>query len=64
MHIPKETSDQSNASEGVAVKTSSQDVPLEMRKRPYDLADLVSRITDNNLHHEQDSGAPLGSEYR
>ena len=54
VHIPEETSDQSTASEGAAV---------EMRKGPYDLADLLSRITDDNLHPEQSSGEPQGNEH-
>ncbi len=62
MHIPEETSDQSSASEGAAVETALQGDPLRMRKRPYDLADLLSRITDDNLHPEQDTGDPQGNE--
>ena len=62
MHIPEETSDQSSTSEGAAVKTASQGDPSEMRRRPYDLADLLSRISDNNLHPEQDTGEPQGNE--
>ena len=63
VHTPEETSDQSSASEGAAVETASQSDPSEMRKRPYDLADLLSRITDDNLHPEQDTGEPQGNEH-
>ena len=56
MHIPKETSD------GAAVETASPGDPAETYKRPYDLVDLLSRITDDNLHPEQDTGEPQGNE--
>ena len=56
MHIPEETSD------GAAVETASQSDPVETHKRSYDLADLLSRITDDNLHPEQDTGDPQGNE--
>ena len=62
MHVPEQTSDQPSASEGAGVETASQNDLREMRRTLYDLADLLSRITDDNLHHEQDSGAPLGNE--
>ncbi len=62
VHIPEETSDQSSASESAAVETASQSDFSEMRKRPYDLADLLSRVTDDNLHPEQDTGEPQGNE--
>ena len=51
MHIPEETSDQSSASEGAALETASQSNPIRMRKRPHDLTDLLSRITDDNREH-------------
>ena len=62
MHIPEETSDQSSASDGAAVETASQSDPLQMRKRPSDLTDLLSRITNDNLHPEQGTGDPQGNE--
>ena len=62
MHIPEKISDQSSASEGAAVETASQSDPAETHERPYDLADLLSRITDDNLHPEQDTGEPQGNE--
>ena len=33
-----------------------------MRKRAYELADLLSRMTADNLHPEQDIGKPQGNE--
>ena len=33
-----------------------------MRKRAYELADLLSRVTTDNLHQEQDTGKPQGNE--
>lgn len=57
MHIPEETSD------GAAVETASPSDPVETHERPYDLADLLSRITDDNLHPEQSTGEPRGNEH-
>ena len=41
---------------------ASQGDRVVLRKRPYDLADLLSRITDDNLHSELDTGEPQGNE--
>ena len=56
MHIPEETSEGAGAE-----KASQNDLP-EMRKAPYDLADMLSRITDDNLQPEQSMGKPRGNE--
>jgi antitoxin MazE len=37
-------------------------VVAPLRPGSYDLADLVSRITPDNLHDEVDFGAPVGKE--
>ena len=63
VHTPEETSDQSGASEGAAVETALQDDAVETYGRGDDLADLLSRITDDNLHPEQDTGERLGNEH-
>ena len=64
MSIPKATSEQSGASEESAVEVVSKGDRVVTRKRPYDLADLLRRVTDDNLHPEQDTGAPQGNEQR
>lgn len=62
VHTPEETSDQSSASEDAAVEATLRCESVEMGKRLYSLADLLSRITEDNLHSEQDTGAPQGNE--
>jgi antitoxin component of MazEF toxin-antitoxin module len=37
-------------------------IQLPSRKRRYKLEKLVSQITDDNLHSETDTGAPVGNE--
>jgi antitoxin MazE len=37
-------------------------VVAPLRPASYDLADLVSRITPDNLHDEVDFGGPVGKE--
>ena len=40
----------------------SADERAAMRKKTYDLTDLLSRMTTGNLHAEQDFGEPRGGE--
>ena len=62
VRIPKAIAKQWGLSEGSAIEMASQGDRVVMRKRPYDLADLLSRITDDNLHPEHDTGEPQGNE--
>ena len=40
----------------------SADERTAMRRKTHDLADLLSRVTPENLHAEQDFGEPRGHE--
>jgi antitoxin MazE len=49
--------------EPVDVREESGRVVIEpLRRKEYDLSELVKRITPGNLHEEVDFGAPVGKE--
>ncbi|MDE0049176.1 MAG: AbrB/MazE/SpoVT family DNA-binding domain-containing protein [Rhodospirillales bacterium] len=62
VRIPKAIAEQWGVSEGSAIEMASQGDRVVMRRRPYDLADMLSRVTAENLHPEQDTGEAQGSE--
>ena len=62
VRIPKAVAEQCGISEGSAMEIDVQSGRIVMWKRNYDLADMVSRITPENLHPEEDMGPPQGSE--
>lgn len=62
VRIPKAIAEQCGVSEGSAVEMDAQDGRIVLRKRSHDLADMLSRITADNLHKEQDFGEPQGKE--
>ena len=62
VRIPKAIAEQWGVSEGSAIEMASRGDRVVMRKRPYDLAGLLSLVTDDNLHPEQDIGEPQGKE--
>ena len=62
VRIPKAIAEQWGVSEGSAIEMASQGDRVVMRKRPYDLANMLSQVTDESLHPEQDTGAPQGNE--
>jgi antitoxin MazE len=49
--------------EPVVVREESGRIVIEpVRRKEYDLAELVKGITRGNLHEEADFGAPVGKE--
>ena len=62
VRVPKAIAEQWGVSEGSAIEMESQGDRVVMRKRSYDLADMLSRMTEDNLHPEQDPGEAQGSE--
>ena len=62
VRIPKVIAEQWEVSEGSGVEMASQGDGVVMRKRPYDLADMLSAVTADSLHPEQDTGEPQGNE--
>ena len=62
VRIPKGVADQCKIVEGSSVQLDVYSDRIVIRKRSYDLATMVDQITSDNIHHEQDFGAPLGNE--
>ena len=62
VRIPKAIAEQWGVSEGSVIDMASQGDRVVMRKKAYDLDDLLSRVTADNLHPEQDSGEAQGNE--
>ena len=52
------------ASEGPATEADASGDRIAPRERTYDLADMLNRITPDNLHPEQDFGTVGGNEPR
>ena len=62
VRIPKAIADQWGVSEGSAVEMTSEGDQVVLRKQAYNLADLLSEVTAENLHAEQDIGESRGRE--
>ena len=62
VRIPKAVAKQCGISEGSAMEMDVQSGRIALWKRNYDLADMVSRITPENVHPETDMGPPRGHE--
>lgn len=62
MRNPKSVIEQRGASENPAVDPAVRDDGALLRGRTCVLAELLSRITDDNLHSELDTGEPQGNE--
>ena len=62
VRIPKAVAEQCGVSEGSAVEMDAEEGRIVLRKRSHDLADMLSRITADNLHPEQDFGETEGNE--
>ena len=62
MRTPKDIPEESGIAKGSAIEIASQSDRVVTRERPYELADLLNLVTDDNLHPEQDIGGPQGKE--
>lgn len=62
VRIPKPIAEQWGVREGSCIEMVSRGEQLVMRKRAYDLAELVARISPETRHPEVDTGSPLGQE--
>ncbi len=62
VRIPKPIAEQWGVQEGSAIEIVTRGDQVVLRKKSYDLADMLAEITANNLHPEQDSGPPQGAE--
>jgi antitoxin component of MazEF toxin-antitoxin module len=62
MSIPKSTTEQQGIQKGQATGAIPEGERVTTRKSNDDLADLLSRVTADNLHPEQETGEPRGNE--
>ena len=62
VRIPKAIAEQCGVSEGSSMAMDVQDGRIVMRKRTYDLAEMLTRVTADNAHPEQDIGEAQGNE--
>jgi len=65
LRIPKSFAEEVRVAEGSTVDLSMEDGQLVIRlvaQPEYSLEDLLSKVTESNLHHEIDSGDSVGGE--
>ena len=62
VRIPKPVAEQWGVREGSRVEMVSRGDQLVLRKRIYDLEEMVSRITADNVHAEIETGPAQGNE--
>ena len=62
VRIPKPIAEQWGVQEGSAIEIVPRGDQVVLRKKSYDLADMLAEMTPDNLHPEQDSGPPQGAE--
>ena len=62
VRIPRSIAVQWGVQEGSAIEIVSRGDEVVLRKRKYDLAELVARMHPGHQHPEQEWGAPQGDE--
>lgn len=62
VRIPKAIAQQWGVSEGSGIEMTSIGDQVVLRKRAYELADLLAGVTPENLHPEHDIGESRGRE--
>ena len=62
VHIPEAVAQAWGVREGSLVELDSSGDETVLRKKQYDLADLIAQITPENRHPEMDWGPPQGEE--
>ena len=62
VRIPKAIAEQWGVREGSAVELVSRGEQVVMRKKKYDLTEMLAKVSPENLHSEVDSGPPAGRE--
>ena len=62
VRIPKAIAGQWGVSEGSAVEITSVGDQVVLRKQVNNLSDLLSKVTADNVHAEQDIGESRGRE--
>ena len=59
---PKPIAEQWGVCEGSAIEIVSHGDQVVLRKRTYNLADMLDQVTEDNLHPELDTGPAQGNE--
>ena len=62
VRIPKPLAEQWGVHAGSAIEMTTDGERLMLTKRAYDLDEMLSRVTDENLHSEWDTGPGQGQE--
>lgn len=67
LRIPKSYAKEIELEEGAAVSMKIEENKIVIsakrkRKKPYSLAELLSKVTPGNLHGKIDFGSPVGKE--
>ena len=62
VRIPKSIAEQWGVHEGSAIEIATRGEQVVMRKRAYDLTDMLARVTAENLHPELGAGPAPGNE--
>ncbi len=62
VRIPKPIAEEWGVREGSAIEIVSEGDHVVLRKCSYELAEMLSQITDENLHPEQFTGPAAGAE--
>jgi antitoxin MazE len=62
IRIPKSVAQQWGVREGSAIEIVSRGDHVVLRKRAYDLSEMLDQVTADNLHSEQGMGAAQGNE--
>ena len=62
IRIPDAVARQWGVQEGSAIEIIPQGERIMLCKKPYDLDDMLARVTPENLHTEWNTGAPQGRE--
>ena len=62
VRIPKPIAEQWGVQEGSAIEIVQQGDDVVLRKRAYDLTNMLAQIGPDNLHSEQDTGPAQGAE--
>lgn len=62
IRIPKPLAEEWGVHVGSAIEMTTDGERLMLTKKAYDLDELLSRVTAENLHSEWDTGLPQGKE--
>ena len=62
VRIPKPLAEEWGVHAGSAIEMATDGERLTLTKRAYDLDEMLSRVTTDNLHSEWDTGSSEGKE--